>query len=184
MNVSRPKTLWQRWKQGIYALAFAYITLLIPTIFLSLGHKYLGLLDAWPAVEVACELVFLLTLFIAVPLLVSGLGIDQLAARQRLASAIEPQVDQLAAQVALSWDEHYLSEVGDMLQKGQGDQARKLYRDRAAVTWDEADQALADWPAAALAKKLEIIREHLNTKTGTFKINQAELVGRQSSTDG
>ena len=115
MNSTRPKTLWQRWKQGFFALVYAYVTLLVAAIPFSLGRGALRLLDAWPAVEVVFGLVFLVTLLIAVPLLVSRLGIDQQAVREQLASALQPQVDQLAAQAGLSWDGHYLAEVGQLL---------------------------------------------------------------------
>jgi hypothetical protein len=159
MNSTRPKTLRQHWKQGFFALAYAYVTLLIASIPFTIGRSALSLLDSWPAVEIIFGLVFLVTLVVVVPLLVSKMGIDRQAAREQLVSALEPHVDRLAAQAGLSWEGHYLSEVAELLQKGETDQARKVYHDRAGVNWDQADQAMADWAGTVLAEKLKLLGE-------------------------
>ena len=117
-----------------------------------------GLLEPGPTARIVIGLLLFVALVIAAPLLISTTGINAQAAREQLASAIQPQIDQLAMQAGLSWDGHYLSEVDQLLRQGQISQARKLYHDKTSATWDEADQAMGDWAGTVLIKKLEILQ--------------------------
>jgi hypothetical protein len=147
--------------EGWSVLGYAYGIVAIAGLPLWLGERLRGLLGPSSILDAVCSLVVLVILFVVMPMLVSGRRLDKWPTRTQLASAIESQVDSLAAQVGLRWEGHYLSEVGDLLREGRTDQARKTYHDRAEVTWDQAYQALADWAATVIEKKLELLGEHL-----------------------
>jgi hypothetical protein len=161
MNMPRTKTYWQRWKQGFSALAYAYGIMLLAAVPLILGHGVLNVLDLWMSVEVAFGVVFVGTLLIAIPVLVSRLGMDSVTAKEKVAAPIDDEVEALAAQLGINWEGHYLGQVGALLSQGQIDKARKLYRQRSRVTWDQADEALRNWQRTIVLKKLEAIRQHL-----------------------
>jgi hypothetical protein len=74
---------------------------------------------------------------------------------------IEQQVDLIAQQLEINWDDSYLSQVDKLLEEGQTDAARKLLHQQLGGTWDDAHWVIVKWPSALLTKKLELIQARL-----------------------
>jgi len=112
-------------------------------------------------------LVFIAFVIVVLPIAASETQSASGAIKEELATEIEGWIDEIAQAVGVQWEQHYISRVGKLLDSGQSADARRLYHDKSGVTWDEVDQAIANWPTTVIRYKLKILRQELCSNKGS-----------------
>jgi hypothetical protein len=147
--------LWHLWKRGVDEGLVAFAA---AGGGFSVGMLFMLKPSWWyfPAL-----MAYFGTVLIGRTFAVAWARVDPASVREDVAARLSPDVDALLTHLGLSWEDSPVHEVGRLLQEGRLREARRLYRSAVGVTWDEADKALASWPAAVVEAKVKLIREHL-----------------------
>jgi len=157
----------RQWWRGVRVLgrACACLTTALAAPIL-LANPALGIWDgdSWSAYQISLAIGYVV---LAVPLLVAwdtSRGLDPVERCRQQLNRVEIQIDRLAGKAGIAWDETLLMRIDQMLKDGDKHKAYKVYHQEACVNWDEAWQAVEDWPNTRLERKIGEILAHLERR--------------------
>jgi hypothetical protein len=161
-------SFWQHWRRGFVRLGSLYYRFVVILLLWSLARSAFSLADTLPTpVTVGIDVAVVLALLLVLPPLASALLPVPEDGAAGQGERLRPLVDDLAVRVGLDWGQHWMSRLDGLVSAGKSGEAARAYRDQLGVSWDEAHEAVDDWPNNEPERKLRAILQHLQERQAT-----------------
>jgi hypothetical protein len=150
------RQLWRRWLEGVASLGGLYAV--VTGLAVNLAATAFAFRDM-PITFSVLGFITIVALYVGFPIAFTWDPGGAEGRRRKMDGIVEAGLDDLARDLGIDWAADEVLKVGPLVEARQWDDASKLYRHVAGVTWDEADAALLRWDEITLARKLALIRQ-------------------------